>query len=464
MGVGETPPPLVPPSPSRHGVSFGEALRLWTYVGLNSFGGPAGQIAVMHREIVERRRWVGERRFLHALNYCMVLPGPEAQQLATYVGWLLHGVRGGVAAGSLFVLPGFVVMLALSVAYAVYGDVSWVAGLLFGLQAAVVGVVAEAVVRIGRRTLRTPVLRVIAVLSFVAMALFGVQFPFIIVAVGLFGWLAGARRPRWFPSGGHGEGAGDAEPPALLSDDESVDRTTARRAMRAAVVCAVLWLVPVLALVAFLGTGHVLTQEALLFSKTAVVTFGGAYAVLGYVAQQAVGRYAWIGPQDMVTGLGLAETTPGPLIMVVQFVGFLAAYRNPGTLPPLLAGTLGAVVTVWVTFVPCFLFIFLGAPYVERLRGNRAIAHALTAVGAAVAGVVLNLAVWFALHTAFGTASERSWGPVHVPVPDWSSVRPASVALSVVAGALVFGRRLPTLAVLGITAGAGALLAVAGLT
>ncbi|MGZ4594553.1 MAG: chromate transporter, partial [Actinomycetes bacterium] len=272
------------------------------------------------------------------------------------------------------------------------------------------------------------------------------------------------RRPGWFPTGSTDEAAADPGPPLLLPDDESVDPVVARRALRAATVCAVLWLLPVMALVAFLGTGHVLAQEALLFSKAAVVTFGGAYAVLGYVAQQAVGRYAWIGPQDMVTGLGLAETTPGPLIMVVEFVGFLAAYRNPGALPPLAAGALGAVVTVWVTFVPCFLFIFLGAPYVERLRGNRAIGHALTAVSAAVAGVVLSLAVFFALHTAFGTVTERTWGPLHLSVPEWSTVRPASVALSVLAGVLVFVRRTPTLVVLGVSAAAGAVLALAGLT
>jgi chromate transporter len=418
----------------------------------------------MHRELVERRRWLSERRFLHALNYCMVLPGPEAQQLATYVGWLMHGVPGGTVAGSLFVLPGFIAMMALSIAYALYGQVTWVSGLLFGLQAAVVAIVVEAVIRIGRRTLRSPALRMVAALSFLAIFLFGVLFPFIVLAAALFGWVAGRLRPQWFTTGAQRSAATSDEPSALLPDDERVAPAAARSALRAAAACVLLWLVPVLAIWATLGSDNVFTQEAWLFSKTAVVTFGGAYAVLGYVAQQAVGRYGWISPNEMITGLGLAETTPGPLIMVVQFVGFLAAYNHPGSLPPMVAGVLGAVLTVWVTFVPCFLFIFLGAPWVERLRDNQAVAHALAAISAAVAGVVLNLAVFFALHTAFGSVGTRSYGPITIPDPDWSTIRWASVAISAVAALLVFRVRLGTLRVLGIAAAAGAVLAVAGLT
>ena len=304
-------------------------MRVWGYIGLNSFGGPAGQIAVMHREVVERRNWVSERRFLHALNYCMVLPGPEAQQLATYIGWLMHGVRGGVVAGSLFVIPGFIAMLALSVMYAVFGQVTWVSGLLFGIQAAVVAIVIEAVIRIGRRTLRSTALRVTAGLSFLAIFLFNTPFPLIILVAGLFGWLVGRRRPQWFPLGGHGRERDDPEPPALLPDDEHITRSASRSALRAAAIALVLWMIPVIGLVVLLGTSNIFTQEALLFSKAAVVTFGGAYAVLGYVAQQAVDRYGWITPNDMITGLGLAETTPGPLIMVVQFVGFLAGIQQP---------------------------------------------------------------------------------------------------------------------------------------
>lgn len=454
----------VPRTPFRHGVSLREATSVWAHMGLNSFGGPAGQIAVMHRELVERRRWVSERRFLHALNFCMVLPGPEAQQLATYIGWLMHGTAGGVIAGVLFVLPGFVAMLVLAATYAAFGTVSWVAGLLFGLQAAVVAIVVEAVLRIGRRTLRTGALRLLAAASFVAIFLLDVPFPFIVIGAGLIGWLAGGRNPGWFPLGDQHVGDGGAQSGALLSDDDHLDRTTARRALYAAAVCAALWLVPVAALLLTLGTANVFTQESLLFSKSAVVTFGGAYAVLGYVAQQAVTRYGWISPHDMIVGLGLAESTPGPLIMVVQFVGFLAAYNHPGSLSPVVAGTLGAILTVWVTFVPCFLFIFLGAPFVERLRDNHTIKHALTAISASVAGVVLNLAVWFAIHTAFGTVTDHGYGPIRLPVPDWSTVKPASIAISIAAALLVFRYRIGTLRVLAASAAMGVVLTVTGLT
>ena len=455
----------VPMSSTRgpgHGVTLREATRVWAYIGLNSFGGPAGQIAVMHRELVERRRWVSERRFLHALNYCMILPGPEAQQLATYVGWLMHGTRGGVVAGSLFVIPGFFAMLVLSAVYAVFGDVTWIQGLLFGLQAAVVAIVVEAVIRIGKRTLRSHALQVIAALSFVAIAFFDVPFPFIIIAAALAGWLIGRRRPGWFPLGGH-RGASDIdEPPALLPDDEAISKPAARSALRAAAVCAVIWLIPVIALVFTLGMANVFAQEAVLFSQSALVTFGGAYAVLAFIAQEAVYRYGWITPQDMITGLGLAETTPGPLIMVVQFVGFLAAYNSPGDLPPLVAGTLGAILTVWVTFVPCFMFIFLGAPYVERLRHNESLSHALTAVGAAVSGVVLDLALWFALHTAFGTVTDTSFGPLTLPIPELGTINLAAVAISLLAAVLVFRLRIGTLKVLGTCAAVGAAVTLFG--
>jgi chromate transporter len=376
----------------------------------------------------------------------------------------MHGVRGGVFAGSLFVIPGFIAMLALSVMYAVFGQVTWVSGLLFGIQAAVVAIVIEAVIRIGRRTLRSTALRVTAGLSFLAIFLFNTPFPLIILVAGLFGWLVGRWRPQWFPLGGHGRERDDPEPPALLPDDEHITRSASRSALRAAAIALVLWMIPVIGLVVLLGTSNIFTQEALLFSKAAVVTFGGAYAVLGYVAQQAVDRYGWITPNDMITGLGLAETTPGPLIMVVQFVGFLAAYNNPGSLPPLVAGFLGSVITVWVTFVPCFLFIFLGAPFVERLRDNKALSNALTAVGAAVAGVVLNLAVWFALHTMFATVNDETVGPLHLSVPQWSSIQYASIAISLVAALLVFRFKLGTLKVLAVSAILGTAVALLGWT
>lgn len=450
-------------SAPQHGVTLREATKVWAYIGFNSFGGPAGQIAVMHRELVERRHWVSEKRFLHALNYCMILPGPEAQQLATYIGWLMHGNVGAVIAGSLFVIPGFIAMLFLAVTYALFGGVTWVSGLLFGLQAAVVALVVEAVVRIGRRTLRAPALMLVAGFSFAAIAFAQTPFPIVVVAAGLTGWLLGRRRPHWFPLGKQGD-VGDERGSALLSDDETIPRGVARSALRAALVCAALWLVPTAALIIARGMADVFAQEALLFSKSAVVTFGGAYAVLGYIAHEAVNRYGWISPKDMITGLGLAETTPGPLIMVVQFVGFLAAYNRPEGLSPLTAGTVGAVLTAWVTFIPCFLLIFLGAPYVERLRHNRTVSQALTSVGAAVAGVVVNLALWFFLHTAFGTVHARRLGPLVLPVPDRTTINLASLGISVVAAVLVLHVRMGTLKVLGICATAGVVLTLTGLT
>jgi len=441
-------------SPPDHGVTFRQAVRVWAYIGFNSFGGPSGQIAVMHRELIDQRRWVSERRFVHALNYCMVLPGPEAQQLATYIGWLMHGVRGGVTAGGLFILPGFVAMMALSIIYAVWGSVTAVSGLLAGLQAAVIIIVIQAFVRISRRILTTVVLRAVAALSFIAIFVFGIPFPIIIIVAGLLGYFL-ARTGRAPQEAARAED----EPQALLRDDVTIERAHHRSAMKAAICFAVLWAVPVVLLVLVLGTDSVFTQEALFFSKAAVVTFGGAYAVLGYVAQQAVDHYGWITTADMATGLGLAETTPGPLIMVVQFVGFLGAYDNPGSLPPLVAGMLGAIVTVWVTFIPCFLFIFLGAPYAERLRENAHLSHALTYISAAVAGVILNLAVWFALNTMFTESTPESWGPIKVSLPVLSSVDGAAIAIALVAAVLVFRFKMSTLRVLAVCSALGLLSA-----
>ena len=438
-----------------HGVPFRAALKVWAYIGLNSFGGPAGQIAVMHREVVDRHRWVSDRRFLHALNYCMVLPGPEAQQLATYLGWLMHGVWGGIAAGSLFIVPGFIAMLALSIVYAVWGSVTLVAGLLAGLQAAVVVLVVQAFIRISKRTLKSTFLKVVAASSFIGIFVFEIPFPMVIITAGLVGYFK-ARTGNVIPQDIQQQA--DGEDP-LLRDDVIVTKQQARSALRAAVICALLWLLPVIVIVAVLGMSNVFVQEALFFSKAAVVTFGGAYAVLGYVAQQAVGRYGWLSTADMATGLGLAETTPGPLILVVQFVGFLGAYNNPGNLPPLLAGTLGALVTVWVTFIPCFFFIFLGAPFAERLRENQRLSDALTAIGAAVAGVILNLALWFGLNTMFTNVSMESWGPLHVSVPELVSINWSALAIAAVAAALIFRFGWPTLRVLAVCALLGALVA-----
>ena len=403
----------------------------------------------MHREVVERRRWISERRFLHALNYCMVLPGPEAQQLATYIGWLTNGVRGAVGAGSLFILPGFFVMLLLSIVYAQFGDVRWVSGLLFGLQAAVVVLVVQALVRISRRTINAPAQIAIAASAFIALFFFAVPFPIVIVAAGLVGWLLGRTRGTWLPE--PDDSSDDAGSPTLVADDEAVPARGRRNALIAAAVCLVAWLAPVLVLLLVLGQENIFTQEAVLFSKVAVVTFGGAYAGLAYVSQVAVQQYGWLSTADMTTGLGLAETTPGPLVLVMQFVGFLAAYNHPGSLPPLVAGILGAIVTVWVIFVPCFMFIFAGAPYVERLRHSRVVHYALVGIGAAVVGVIANLALWFALSTFFQVDTYTA-GPLRVSVPDLSTVNVEAVVIAGVAALLVFRFRLPTLVILGICA------------
>ena len=424
-----------------HGVSFGDALLVWLRVAALSFGGPAGQIAVMHRIIVDEKHWIGEARFLHALSYCTVLPGPEAQQLAIYIGWLMHKTRGGIAAGALFVLPGMISIMALSYVYAGWGKVGAVAALFFGLKSAVLAVVLQAVVRIGSRALKNRMLVGIAGAAFAAIFFFDVPFPVIIVAAGLIGWLGGRAGSPLFRAGGHGAGKGK-----VLADSDSLlgetlpphARATLAGARRAAAVWLVLWLVPVLVLLWALGSANTFSQIAVFFSKMAVVTFGGAYAVLAYVAQQAVEHYHWLRPGEMLDGLGMAETTPGPLIIVTQFVGFMAAYRDPGALHPMLAGTLGGLLTTWVTFTPCFLWIFLGAPFIEALRGNKALSGALTAITAAVVGVILNLAVWFALHTWFRNAFPvRTMGlSFDAPVP--TSLDPWALALSAAAIVAIF--------------------------
>jgi chromate transporter len=432
------------------GVGFREAFAVWLKIGLMSFGGPAGQIALMHKILVEDKRWIGESRFLHALNYCMLLPGPEAQQLATYIGWLLHRTAGGLVAGILFVLPGALVMLGLSMLYAGYRDLAVIDALFFGIKAAVLAVVVEAVLRIGRRAVRNRFMAALAALAFIAIFFFDAPFPAIVAVAALVGYFGARSWPTLFAAGhGHdhdGAVGNGRDRPALRG------RPALIRAARLIAVWGVLWFGPILALAVVLGTSHVYVQEGLFFSKMAVVTFGGAYAVLAYVAQQAVATYGWLAPGEMLDGLGLAETTPGPLIMVVQFVGFMGAYRNPGALDPMLAGTLGALLVTWVTFVPCFLWIFLGAPYVEALRGNARLSAALAAITAAVVGVVLNLAVWFALHVLFGVVDEGFFGPLRLYIPHWQTLDPAAALLS--AAALIAMLRLrvgmlPTLALAG---------------
>lgn len=442
-----------------HGIAFGEAVRVWIKIACLSFGGPAGQIALMHRVLVDEKRWIGEERFLHALNYCMLLPGPEAQQLATYVGWLLHRTKGGLVAGGLFVLPGLLAIMALSWVYVAFGNVGIVAGLFFGLKAAVLAIVLEAVNRIGRRALRNSTMVTIAAAAFAAIFLFDVPFPAIILAAGLLGYIGARYGSHAFAGGGHGPSKG-----AVLADADSAlgegvpdhARPNLRWALRISVVFLALWLVPVVVLVLAFGTGNVFADVAVFFSKMAVVTFGGAYAVLAYVAQQAVERYGWLEPGEMLSGLGLAETTPGPLIMVTQFVGFLAAFRVPGAMNPYVAGTLGGLLTTWVTFLPCFLWIFLGAPFIERLRGNRALSGALSAITAAVVGVILNLAVWFGLHVLFRQVAEVRVGPSTLDVPQLATLDPVALVLFVAAAIALFRFRIGVVPTLIGAAGAGA--------
>ncbi|MFP5455450.1 MAG: chromate efflux transporter, partial [Alphaproteobacteria bacterium] len=414
------------PAARDHGIGFGEAVRVWTRIAALSFGGPAGQIAVMHRILVEEKKWIGEERFLHALNYCMLLPGPEAQQLAAYIGWLLHKTKGGLVAGALFVLPGFLAILALSFVYVLLCQTPMVDGLFFGLKAAVLAVVVQAVIRVGSRALRNGVMRGIAAAAFVAIFFLGAPFPLIVLLAGLGGYLGGRMGlPAFKGGGGHGSSGGtivhDAET-ALGEGLPDHARPDLGWSLKISSVFLFLWLAPVAALLLIAGPANPFTQIATFFSQMAVVTFGGAYAVLAYVAQEAVGTYGWLQPGEMLNGLGLAETTPGPLIMVVQFVGFLAAYRGSTGLPPLAAATLGAILTTWVTFLPCFLWIFAGAPFVERLRGNKALSAALSAITAAVVGVILNLALWFAIHTLFGQVRRIAFGPFAFDAPVPSSL------------------------------------------
>ena len=416
-------------------VSFRDAFEVWLKIGWLSFGGPAGQIALMHRMLVEERRWIDESRFLHALNYCMLLPGPEAQQLATYVGWLLHGLRGAVAAGVLFVLPGAFVMLGLSLLYVQFQDIGSVQALFLGIKAAVLAVVVQAVLRLGRRVLKNRAMLVLAGAGFIGIFVFEVSFPLIVASAAAAGFIGG----RWWPERfevlqTEGEGR--------LTQERSVagGRSGLRRAVLVTVVCLALWLGPTAALLLALGPDHVYALEGLFFSKLAVVTFGGAYAVLAYMAQQAVETFGWLAAGEMLDGLGLAESTPGPLIMVVQFVGFLGAYRDPGALAPATAGVLGSLLATWVTFMPCFLWILLGAPYIETLRHSRLLSAALSAITAVVVGVILNLGIWFGLHVVFHEVATASRFGMHLPSPAWGSLDP--VALVLAASALVALLRL----------------------
>ena len=441
--------------------SLREAIRTWVRVALLSFGGPAGQIAVMHRILVEEKRWISEQRFLHALNYCMLLPGPEAQQLATYIGWLMHRTRGGLLAGGLFVLPGIICIMVLSYVYALWGRVPAVTALFFGLKAAVLAIVIEAVVRIGKRALKSRSLVALAAAAFVGIFFFAVPFPVIILAAALLGL---TEVIRTLPLTHRSAESPSSQKQQSLLGEEAPDhaKTTISRTAGVATCWLALWLTPVIALLFMFGSQNVFSQIAVFFSKMAMVTFGGAYAVLAYVAQQAVQHYGWLTPTEMLDGLGMAETTPGPLIMVLQFVGFMAAFRNPGTLSPLLAGTIGGLVATWVTFTPCFLWIFVGAPFIERLRNVARLNAALSAVTAAVVGVILNLALWFAIHTIFGATIQISAWPLAFDAPVLSSLNPWALVLTLAAAVAIFRFKWGMISTLASSCGAGVALHLLG--
>lgn len=450
----------------RREVTFAEAVKVWARVAALSFGGPAGQIAVMHRILVEEKRWLGERRFLHALNYCMLLPGPEAQQLATYIGWLMHRTAGGLVAGALFVLPGFLAIMALSVLYAVFGDIGPVAALFFGLKAAVLVVVIQAVLRVGRKSLKNPVMVALAAMAFLALFVFKAPFPLVIVTAGLFGFIAAKFGVQAvLVGGGHGPAAAHEVPDAETVLGEQIPahaRPNLRWSLSISAVLLALWWAPVLASALWLGPDHVFTQIGLFFSKMAVVTFGGAYAVLAYVAQEAVQTFGWLKPGEMLDGLGMAETTPGPLIIVTQFVGFMGAFRAETGLDPLAAAVIGGTLTTWVTFVPCFLWIFLGAPFVERMRGARTLNAALGAISAAVVGVIMNLALWFALHVLFSRMIPVSGFGANLELPDLTSLNLPSALLTLAAAVAAFRFKAPMIPLLLACSAAGVGLYAAG--
>jgi len=411
----------------------------------------------MHDELVEKRRWIGEQRFLHALSFCTLLPGPEAQQLAIYLGWLLNGTAGGLIAGILFVIPGYIALMALSAIYAQWGETVGIAAVFAGLGPAVLAIVAQALRRIGKRALTNNFLLSISVVSFLSLIVFNIPFPIVVAGAAIIGVIANKSRPQWF-----------VKPPVVVSEqevqpliaDEALhgESATLAGSSKMLAIGLFLWALPVVVAAMALGRDHVFVKQGLFFSGTAVVTFGGAYAVLSYVAQRAVGVFHWLLPGEMVNGLALAETTPGPLIMVVQFVGFLGAFRNPGDLNPWVAAVIGSTLVVWVTFVPCFLFVFLGAPYIEGLRKNRSVSAGLTAVTAAVVGVIANLSVYFALHTMFEKTHNYSRGIVQTTIPDWGTLNIRSGLLTIVAAVLVFKYKRSTVQVMGICAITGGVL------
>jgi chromate transporter len=419
-----------------------EATKVWLRIGLLSFGGPAGQIALMHDELVEKRKWISDARFLHALSFCTLLPGPEAMQLATYIGWLMHRTPGALVAGGLFVLPGALVLLVLSAIYATLHKAFVVEALFFGLKAAVIALVAQAVIRVGRRALKRPVHVACAAVAFFSLLSLDIPYPLVVLGMGALGAILG---PRVAPPP---EAKKDAATPDTLIDAmESRGELlhtlpSNRRTATAAALGALAWAGPLVVVTLVFGASSLFAKQARFFSEAAVVTFGGAYAVLGFVAQQAVQVYGWLEPKQMVDGLGLAETTPGPLILVLVFVGFVGAYQHAAALPPLVAGTLGGAITLWATFAPCFVWVFIGGPWVEALRGNARLRGALSLITAVVVGVIAQLSLWFAVHTLFADVGRLNFGPVHLPWPTWSTVQWGAVGLCTIAVLLLFRLKL----------------------
>jgi chromate transporter len=426
---------------------FRQLLKVFTRIGCLSFGGPAGQIALMHRELVEERRWIDEGQYLHALNFCHLLPGPEAQQLATWIGWRLHGVKGGLAAGLLFVIPGALVILMLSILYAYAANLTWFAALFVGIKAAVLSIVVQALIRIGGRALDTRFKQIMAVIAFVSLFFFNLPFPFVVLGAGAIGMFVAVRHPHWLALKENFAPPVSVKRPWMMS-------------IRAVLLWGVIWAAPLVLIAATVGRDHVLWDIGSFFSQLALVTFGGAYAVLAYMAQEAVNGFGWLSAREMADGLGLAETTPGPLIMVTQFVGYLAAFRAPEPFTPLVAGIIGAGLTTWVTFAPCFLWIFAFAPWIDRMENAKWLKGGLATLTAAVVGVIANLTAWFALHVLFSRITEQQYGPVRLFIPDMDTFSWEAAVLVAFTAFLIFRLKWNVLAVLSVAALGGLLLAL----
>lgn len=437
-------------------VTFAEAFKTWVRIACLSFGGPAGQIAVMHRILVDEKKWISENRFLHALSYCTLLPGPEAMQLVTYSGWMMFGIRGGLTAGLLFVLPGFLSILVLSLIYTAFQDASWLIGLFLGIKAAIIAVVIEALLRISKRVLKNKTMLAVAGISFAALFFFKISFPIIIACAGLLGFAGSKIWPDIFLVVRPQKDA-EKETPAVFNEEPAHPKNAWAHVFKTTGLWCFIWFSPVVLFLLWLGKDHILIQQGLFFSKAAMVTFGGAYSVLSYIAQEAVQNFGWLSLSEMMDGLGLAETTPGPLIQVVQFVGFLGAVHNPAPFSPWVAGLWASIIVTWVTYAPCFLWIFLGAPYIEKLRGIQALNGALSSITAAVVGVILNLTVWFALHTLFGTIDNVAWHGINLWIPDWNTFQLFPALLACAAGIAILRFKINLLWVLASCGAAGAL-------